>query len=482
VLLSVHQKKGMTMLRNWSEFLSPTDIEGIHDTSIRLLNSVGVRFPDEEAVAAFGKHGARIDGNTVYLSEEQVMNAVDNAPAQFTLHGRNPERNVTVGDGEPVFAPGYGAPFLLDPALGKRMPTMEDYHNLARIAHALPNQDLVGHLIVDPSDVPAETAHLRMLSASMTHSDKPFIGSTRGRLGARHTMEMASILFDEQIGQRPVTVGVINGLSPLGYSQEMIQALIEYASRRQPVIIAMLVMAGSTGPITLAGVLAQQNAEILAGVALTQLINPGTPVIYGSTSTNVQMKTGDLSIGGPELALLAAATAQMARYYGLPSRSGGSLTDAHSPDAQAGLESMLSLLTAISSGVDFVIHAAGILSSYLAFSYEKFVLDDEMCGMLRWYRRGIAVTPETLAYDVIAGVGPGGHFFLEPHTLERCRNEFWQPELYSREGLATWLTNGRVDATQRARQRWQKLLAEHQDPPLAEATARQLGRYVEENG
>lgn len=470
------------MLRNWSEFLSPADVEEIHNTSMKLLTSVGIRFSDEEAVAVFGKHGARIDGYTVYLSEKQVMSAVDTAPAQFTLHGRNPERNVTVGNGEPVFAPGYGAPFLLDPALGKRMPTMEDYHNLARLAHTLPNQDLVGHLMVDPDDVSAETADLRMLHASMTHSDKPFIGSTRGRLGARHTMEMASILFDEQIGQRPVTVGVINGLSPLGYSQEMIEALMEYASWRQPVIIAMLVMAGSTGPITLAGVLAQQNAEILAGVTLTQLINPGTPVIYGSTSTSVQMKTGDLSIGGPELALLTAATAQMARYYGLPSRGGGALTDAHSPDAQAGLESMLSLLTAINSGVDFVLHAAGILSSFLAFSYEKFVLDDEMCGLLRWYRRGIAVTPETLAYNVIAGVGPGGHFFLEPHTLERCHNEFWQPELYSREGLATWLTNGRVDVAQRAGQRWQKLLAEHQDPPLAEATVRQLGRYVEENG
>jgi len=293
-------------------------------------------------------------------------------------------------------------------------------------------------------------------------------------------MDMASILFDEDIGGRPVTLGLINSLSPMSYSREMVDALMEYARCRQPVIIALLVMAGSTGPITLAGVLAQQNAEILAGVTLAQLISSGTPVIYGSTSTNILMKTGALSIGSPELALIVTATAQMARYYGLPSRSGGALTDAHSPDAQAGSESMLSLLTAVNSGVDLVIHAAGILSSYLAFSYEKFVLDDEMCGMVRWFRRGIKVTPETLAYEVIVDVGPGGNFLMEPHTVEHCRTEFWQPEVYSRQSLEAWMAAGRPDVAGRARQRWQQLLAEHQDPPLDAATARQLRAYVEE--
>jgi trimethylamine--corrinoid protein Co-methyltransferase len=261
----------------------------------------------------------------------------------------------------------------------------------------------------------------------------------------------------------------------------MLEALLEYARWRQPVIIALLVMAGSTGPITLAGVLAQQNAEILAGVTLAQLVSPGTPVIYGSTSTNILMKTGALSIGSPELALIVVATIQMARHYGLPSRSGGALTDAHYPDAQAGSESMLSLLTAVNSGVDFVVHAAGILSSYLAFSYEKFILDDEMCGMVRRFRRGITVTPETLAYEVIARVGPGGNFLMEPHTVERCRTEFWQPAVYSRESLDMWMTNARPDVAQRARRRWQSLLAEHQDPPSDATALRQLRTYIEEH-
>jgi trimethylamine--corrinoid protein Co-methyltransferase len=463
------------------ELFSSDEIEQIHTTSIKLLANVGVRFPDDEAIAVFKKHGVRTDGYLVYLSEEQVMNAVDRAPAQFTLHSRNPQRNVTVGGGEPVFVPAYGAPFLVDPDVGKRPPTLEDFHNLARLAHMLPNQDLSGHLMVEPSDVPAGTAHLRMLYASMVHSDKPFMGSTHGIVGARQTMELASILFGEQIGERPVTVGLINSLSPLGYGREMIEALMEYARWRQPVVIALLVMAGSTGPITLAGVLAQQNAEILAGITLVQLVSPSAPVVYGSTSTNILMKTGALSIGSPELALIVLATAQMARYYGLPSRSGGALTDAHFPDAQAGSESMLSLLTAVNSGVDFVLHAAGILSSYLAFSFEKFVLDDEMCGIVRRLRRGISVTPENLAYEVIAKVGPGGNFLTEPHTVERCRTEFWEPALYSRESLEAWMASGCPDSTHRARRRWQGLLAAHQDPPLDATTARQLRSYVEEH-
>jgi trimethylamine--corrinoid protein Co-methyltransferase len=462
--------------------LNENAIQQIHETSMKLLAEVGVLFPSDEAIAVFKAHGVRTDGQKVFLSEEQVMQAVQMAPAQFTVHARNPDRNVIIGDGEPVFAPGYGAPVLVDPDVGKRAPTMEDYDNLARLAHALPNQDLSGHLMVEPGDRDAGTVHLHMLHANVVHSDKPFIGSAEGAAGARHTLELASILFGEgAVKEKPVTVALINSLSPLGYSDEMLAALLEYARWRQPVVLAALSMAGSTGPITLAGVLAHQTAELLAGVTLTQLLCPGTPVIFGSTSTNLDMKTGGLAIGSPELSLIIAAHADLARFYGLPSRSGGALTDAHFPDAQAGFESMMSLLTTMNSRIDFVLHAGGILSSYLAFSYEKFVLDDEMCGMVRVFRRGITVDANTLAYDMIAQVGPGGNYLMETHTLKRCRTEFWQPAVCSREGIEPWMDAGRPDAVTRARKRWQKLLAEHEDPPLDETVARQLLKYVEEH-
>jgi trimethylamine--corrinoid protein Co-methyltransferase len=469
------------------ELLSQEEVEQIHQTSMRLLENVGVEFPYEEVLAVFKEHGIRVDGSRVTFTEEQVMKALETVPTQFTIHARNPERSVTVGSGAgPVFAPGYGAPFLVDAApgedgvVGKRAPTMEDYTNLVKLAHALPNQDMSGHLIVEPSGVPAGTAHLRMLHAHMVHSDKPFIGSAAGEKGARHTMEMAEVLFGG-VGDQAVTISLINSLSPLGYSTEMLEALVEFARVRQPVVIAALMMAGSTGPVTLAGVLATQTAELLAGVALTQLINPGTPVVFGSTSTNIDMKSGALAIGSPELSQMIAAHAQLARYYRLPSRSGGALTDASYPDAQAGFESMMSLLTTVNSGVDFVLHAGGILSSYLAFSYEKLVLDDEMCGMVRRLHQGIVVEPDTLAYDVIANVGPSGNYLMEMHTVKRCRKEFWTPSLCDRGGLEAWMQGGRQDAVSRARARWQKLVAEHEDPPLDETTARQLKAFVEEH-
>lgn len=464
----------------FQEILSREEIQQIHETSMKLLENTGVEFPYKEALAVFKKHGVKVDGSRVYFTEDQLMKALETAPKQFTVHARNPERSVTVGDGSPVFAPGYGAPFLVDMEVGKREHTMADYENLVKIAHALPNQDMSGHLIVEPGGVNPETAHLRMLQAHMVHSDKPFIGSAAGTKGAQDTMAMARILFGEDLRDKPVCISLINSLSPLGYGTEMLEALVAFAELGQPVVIAALMMAGSTGPITLAGVLASQTAELLAGVALTQLVNPGTPVVFGSTSTNIDMKSGALAIGSPELSQMIAAHAQLARFYGLPSRSGGALTDASTPDAQAGFESMMSLLTTVNSGVDFVLHAGGILSSYLAFSFEKFIMDDEMCGMVRRFKQGIVVAPETLAHDVIASVGPGGNYLMEMHTVKRCRKEFWTPALCDRGGLEQWMQGGQQTAADRARKRWQKLVEAHQDPPLDEATARQLQAFVDE--
>lgn len=464
---------------NWSRVLSHEEIEKVHQTSMELLGTTGIRFPEPDAIKVFEKHGLKTDGQIVYFRESQVMKALETAPSQFTLHARNPARSVRFGDGKALFAPAYGAPFVIEPQGGRRPATMDDYHNLARLAHALPHQDLSGHLMVEPGDVPANSAHLHMLHASMLHSDKPFIGSVEGKRAAQHTMEMAAILFGAH-PDKPVTIGLINPFSPLGYSREMVQALLAYARAGQPVVVATLVMAGSTGPITLAGVLAQQSAEVLAGIVLAQLVNPGVPTVYGSTSTNIEMKTGSLAIGSPELSLIVCASAQIARHYGLPSRAGGALTDAKTPDAQAGFESMFGLLTAVNSGVDFVLHSAGVLNSFLAFSYEKFVLDDELCGMVRRYRRGIEVDCDTLAFDVITRVAHGGNFLLQEHTVERCRTEFWQPVVCDRRGWEPWVEAGRPDAVAHARQRWGILLSQHEDPPLDETTKRQLQAYVDE--
>jgi trimethylamine--corrinoid protein Co-methyltransferase len=465
----------------FQEILSQEDIERIHQTSMRVLGNVGVEFPLEEALDVFRRHDVKTDGTRVYITEDQLWKALASAPARFTLHARNPERSVAIGKGEPtVFAPGYGAPFLIDAQGNKQVPTVDDYHTLVKLAHALPNQDVSGYLLAEPGDVSAEAAPLHMVYAHAIHSDKPFIGSVEDEVAVRHTMEVVRILFGENAAERPATLGVISSLTPLGYSREMTGAIVTYAREGQALLVANLAMAGSTAPITLAGMLAMQNAEMLAGIVLSQLVRPGTPVIYGTTSTNIDMRSGALAIGSPELAQVVCAHQQLVRFYGLPSRGSGALTDANYPNAQAGLESMMGMLTVVNSGADFVLHAAGILSSYLAFSREKFVIDDEICGRVRQFHRPIIVDDETLAYDSIARVGPGGHFLMEDQTVERCRTEFWRPEVSDRTGLDEWLQAGKPDIVTRARERWQHLVGAHEDPPLDSTTARQLKAYLEE--
>ncbi|MGD2144486.1 MAG: trimethylamine methyltransferase family protein [Anaerolineae bacterium] len=462
------------------EILSQADIDRIHRTSVRVLANVGVEFPSEEALSVFRRHGVKTEGSRVYLTEDQLWKALESAPGQFTLHARNPDRSVAIGEGEPVFAPGYGAPFLVDAEGNKRVPTVDDYHALVKLAHALPNQDVSGHLLAEPGDVPPEMAPLHMLYAHMIHCDKPFVGSVDSELSVRHTIEMARILFGDDLGDEAVTVGVISSLTPLSYSPEMAGAVISYARERQALAIASLAMAGSTAPITLVGLLAMQNAELLAGIVLTQLVSPGTPVIYGTTSTNIDMRSGALAIGSPELAQVAAAHMQLVRSYGLPARAGGALTDANYPNVQAGLESMMGLLTAVNAGADFVLHAAGILSSYLAFSYEKFVLDDEICGRVRRFHRPLVVDSDTLAYEAIAKVGPRGNFLVEDETVKRCRTEFWEPVVSDRTALDEWVAVGQPDIVARAHRRWKRLVSRHEDPPLDAVTARQLRTFVEE--
>jgi len=459
------------------EILSAESIEQIHNTAMRVLGTVGVSIPQEEALEVFRQHGVRVDNGRVYLTEDQVMDAIKNAPKQFTINARDPEKSVVVGGGDPVLAPGYGAPFIIDAKEGKRSPTLDDYHNLAKIAHQLQNIDVSGHLIVEP-EMP--NAHLHMLHAHLTHSDKPIIGSTAGAEGAQAAIDMAGLAFGEKI-DKPVMISLVNSLSPLGFATDMLDVLLVYAKAGQPIVIAALGMAGTTAPITLAGVLASQTAELMTGLTLAQYVNPGTPMVFGSTSSNVDMRMGSLSIGSPELSMLICAHGQLARFYGLPSRSGGSLTDASYPDAQAGFESMMALMTTFDSDISFVLHSAGILASYLAFSYEKFILDEEMISMVRRLKQGFPVDESTLAFEVIQAVGPGGNFLQQSHTLKRCRKEFWKPNLCDRGGVAAWVASGGKTAVDRATARWQSLLESHVDPPMDAGARKALDDYLEAN-
>ncbi|MFC1880315.1 trimethylamine methyltransferase family protein [Thermodesulfobacteriota bacterium] len=466
------------------EILTKTQLEKVHETSLRILAQIGIDFGYSPALEVLKKGGAKVDGQRVFFPPGLVEKQIKKPPAEFTLYARNPEHNVVIGGRNTVFAPGYGAPFVTDLENGRRKATLKDFENFVKLTGASTNLDLLSGTVVEPTDVPPEIRHARMLYASVKYSDKCFMGSTMGARAARECLQMASILFGSpaELASNPVIFGIVGALTPLKYDARMLEALMEYAAAGQPQIIASLAIAGATGPVTMAGNLALQNAEVMAGIVLAQLVREGTPVIFGGVSTNAEMRSGTLSIGSPEMAINAAATAQMARYYRLPVRGGGAICDAKLPDAQASYESMMNLLMARLSGINFVLHSAGILESFNCMSYEKFIIDDEMCGMVKRIKRGYEVNPDTLAFDVIKEVGPGGHFLDKDHTFDHFRTEFYQPQLSNRDDFVSWQAGGSSQSLESANKKYKDILETYEAPELPADVDKDLLKFIENLG
>jgi trimethylamine--corrinoid protein Co-methyltransferase len=445
-----------------------------------ILQKVGIRFNNHEAVEIFKKNGFRVSGDVIFFKERHIQKALETAPASFKLFARNPEKDLTIGGDEFVFAPGYGAPFMLSTGGDKREALMEDYHNFCKLVQTSPFIDMNGFMMVQPSDLSPQTAHMDMLLSNILLSDKPFMGSPVSKKGAAECVEMASIVWGaEKAHKSPVTISLINSLSPLAYSNEMAASLIELARNGQACIVAALVMAGVSGPITIAGTLAQQNAEVLAGVTLAQLVRPGAPVVYGSASAPTDMRTGSLSIGAPEVSEIVSCTAQIARYYGLPSRGGGGLTDSHIPDINAGVQSVMGLLAAVRAGINVILHAAGIQGSYMAMNYEKFLIDEEICGAIRKMVSPLQIDSETLLEDVVASVGIGGEHLSHLETLYRCHTEFFLPRLMRVREYNIWNNSGSMRADQTAAEELKKRLRIYEKPPIDPKLEAELVRYVE---
>jgi len=463
------------------EILTKTQVEKIHETTLRIMEQVGLDFGHPPAVEVLKKGGAKVDGQRVFFTPGLVMKQIKKAPAEFTLNARNPEHNVLIGGRNTVFAPGYGAPFVTDLEYGRRKATLKDFENFVKLTGASPNQDLLSGTVVEPTDISPAIRHARMLYASVKYSDKCFMGSTMGARAASECFQMAAIIFGSQaeFASRPVIFGIAGALTPLKYDARMLEAIMEYAAAAQPLVVSSLAIAGATGPVTLAGNLALQNAEVLAGIVLAQLVREGTPVIFGGVSTNAEMRNGTLSIGSPEMAINTAATAQLARYYKLPVRSGGAVCDAKSLDTQAPYESMMSLLMARLSGINFILHSAGILESYNCMSYEKFIIDDEMCGMVKRIKRGYDVKPDTLAFDIIKDVGPGGHFLDKDHTLEHFRTELYQPQLSNRDDFFSWQESGSPQNIETAHKKYKEILETYEAPELPADVDKDLLKFIE---
>ena len=440
-----------------------------------LLERVGVAFHSPMALEIFARHGFRTEGKVVYFSAKDVEKAVGVAPARFTLFARNPEKNLTIGE-DRAFAPGYGAPFLITDRMTRRRAVLEDYVNFCKLAHTSDVINVTGFLSVDPSDLPPQSYHLDMLLNSLVLSDQPFMGSPLSEQAGRDALEMAGIVFGRQ--DIPVMVSIINSLQPLQFSSEMTQALILFARHNQPVIVMGGGMMGATAPLRLSGFLCMQNAVVLAGITLTQLVNPGCPVIYGVGGSPIDMQTGAYYIGGPELPRAIRMGVAMARRYGLPCRGGGALTDSHQVDFQAGAQSAFSIEQSLAGGIDFIVHSCGILGSYMAMSYEKFVADEDLCRHALYLRRPLDLSDLELEVEAIREVGVGGQFLTHERTVKYCRTEPFRSPLMNRlpfekwEGLETRTFLEKASALVRER------LDRYRQPPIEKNLLRDLSNYV----
>lgn len=461
------------------DIFTEDEIEQIHQATLTILEKHGIEIFHEEGRALLEKHGAKIDGVKVFFPPALVEEQLKMVPESFTLYARNPENSVEIGGNNTALAPGYGSPFTMDLETGKRRNSnYEDYVKFTQLSGASDNIDIVGGVLVEPNDIHDDLRHAKMFHAAVKYTDKCLMGSALGTKKARECVDMASIIFGglDYVKEHPVLVSLINTNSPLQLDQRMLDAMMVYAEFKQPVVIASLSMTGTTAPQTLAAALVQQNAEIISGIVLAQLASPGTPVIYGSASSVIDLKTGGLAIGSPETAKMFGGTAQLARFYNIPSRGGGALTDSLLPDAQSGFESMMNLMAAAQSGFNFILHATGLLENYMTMSFEKFIIDDEICGMVKNFFEGVPVDKDHLGLDTIMHVGSGGNYLSEDHTFQHMR-DMREPIVSSRAGYAS--SPELVETVTRAGKVYREVLESFEAPDLDPALEADLLAYID---
>jgi trimethylamine---corrinoid protein Co-methyltransferase len=449
----------------------------------RIVSEIGIQFAKPEAVELFAKAGQKTDGEVVYLDPDFVLDQVAKAPREFDMQARNPANNVHIGGDQMVFGAVYGCPFIREGDV-RRDATLQDFKNLASLSQAFPELDTAGGVICEPNDAPLDSRHLDMVYALATLTDKIYMGNVVSGPNAVDTIAMTSILFGGQevgravIEETPAIVSLINCNSPLRWDDRMLDAMFEYCAAGQPCVMTPFLLMGAMSPVSIPSALAQQLAEALSGIALSQLIRPGCPVIFGSFLSNIDMQSGSPSFGTPESALGLLCTGQLARHYGLPFRTGGGLNSSQVPDAQAAYEALMTLLPTFLAGTNFVMHAAGWLEGGLVSCYEKFIIDIELLRMLRVEFTPLEIDEASLAFGAHEEVGHGGHFLGAAHTMERFRTCFYRPLLSSTSNFERWLRLGAKDTAARAGDIYKAKLEAFEPPPLDEAIRAELDDYV----
>ncbi|MGB7861732.1 MAG: trimethylamine methyltransferase family protein [Acidimicrobiia bacterium] len=457
-------------------------IEVLHETSLQILEEIGMDFLDPESRDLLDQTGGvKIEDQRVRFDPAFVEETIRTAPSEFTLHARNPERNLHMGGNRVAFGAVGSAPNTSDEAGGRRPGNHVDYQNLIRLGQTINTVHLWPGYPVEPIDLHASVRHLDAIFDLLTLSDRFIHAYSLGRQRNRDGLEMVKIAreIDEETLQRePSIMSVINASSPLRYDTPMLQGIIEFSSRNQVICITPFTLAGAMAPVTVAGALAQHNAEALAGIALTQVVRPGAPVLYGGFTSNVDMQSGAPAFGTPEFMQTAMITGQLTRRYNIPYRSSG-VNAANAIDAQAAYESVFSLWGAVMGGAHMLIHAVGWMEGGLRASFEKMALDADLCGMVQTFLEPIDFGTDALAMDAIRDVGPGGHYFGTQHTLDRFKTAFYKPLISDWRNYETWEEAGKPESKQRIIELVGELMATYEEPPMDPSVRTELEEFVE---
>jgi trimethylamine--corrinoid protein Co-methyltransferase len=462
------------------EILTEEALEIIEHNAETVLEEIGVNFvQNPAALERWRQAGADVQGERVRIPRGLARQLCATAPSQFTQAARNPARSVEIGGRNLVLAPVYGPPFVHDMEHGRRYATLEDFRNFVRLGYMSKWLHHSGGTVCEPTDIPVNKRHLDMLLAHMTLSDKPFMGSVTEPSRAQDSVDMAGILFGEEfVQQNTVMTNLINVNSPMTFDDVMMGSLEVYAANNQACIISPFIVGGAMAPTTVAGTLTQVLAEVLAGIAYSQLVRPGAPVIAGAFVTSIDMNSGAPTFGTPEAAHITYGAGQLARRLGLPYRSAGSFTGSKLPDAQAAYETANSLNMGLLSGVNFMLHSCGWLEGGLVASFEKFVMDADQLGVLHHLSLGVHMDENGQAMDAIREVGPGGHYLGCAHTQANFKTAFWRSNLLDYKPHETWIDEGGRDTMALANARFKKLLADYQQPALDPAVGEALADYV----
>ncbi len=473
------QKRYITREIPVYELLDSAGIDLLHDTSMTILEEIGIDFRDEVALAQWKEAGADVQGERVRIPRELIAEKLALIPEQYTQHARNPDRNVEIGGKNTVFAPTFGSPFVRDLENVRRYATLDDLQNFIKLTYMTPVLHHSGGIICEPIDVPVPKRHLDIVYSHIKYSDKPFMGVQSAPDRAYDSCKMVEILFGEDfVANNTVMTSVVNCNSPLVWDASMLGSLRHYAQHNQAVLVTPFIMAGAMAPVATAGAVAQLNAEVTAGLAYSQLVKPGVPMVYGSFLATVSMQSGAPMMGTPETLQMIYCVGQLARRYKVPLRSGGMLNGSKVADAQAAYESMQTMTATLLAGTNFVLHSAGWLEAGLSAGYAKFVMDCEQIAMLQSFSKAIDLSENGLAMEAVREVGPGNHYLGCAHTQRNYLNGFFIPELADNNSFEQWEAEGARTLDQRAAATAKWRLSQYQAPDLDPAVDEALQAFM----